>query len=271
MSQEREYLLGTDREELVRLGFQHQVWSAETASLWESAGFGPGHALLDVGCGPGYATFDLADRVGPRGRVIGVDLSARFVAHLTRQAEARGEGNVEARVGRVEELDLPAESLDGAWARWVFTFISDPDAVVRGVARALRPGGTFAVMDYCRYEGSTVAPRAEETDRVIRATSASISRAGGNPDVGSVLPQVLHRAGLEITEVRPIVRVARPGSALWRWPETFFASYLGTLVELSLITEEDAEAFRRRWSSLSSRPDAFLLTPPMVGIVAAKP
>lgn len=271
MSEEREYLLGTDEDELVRLGFQHQVWSAETASLWDSAGFGPGHSLLDVGCGPGYATFDLADRVGPRGRVTGVDLSGRFIAHLTRQAEARGVRNVEARVGKVEEMELPAESVDGAWARWVFTFIPDPDAVVRGVARSLRRGGTFALMDYCRYDGFTVAPRAEETDRVIRATSASICRAGGNPDVGSVLPGVLHRAGLEVREVRPIVRVARPGSALWRWPETFFANYLATLVELALIGEEDAEAFRRRWGWLSTRRDAFLLTPPMVGIVAVKP
>src|ERR1041385_6858244 len=87
---EREYVLGTDLDELVRLGFQHQLWLAHAAAAWEQAGFRPGQRLLDVGCGPGYATFDLAHLGGRRGGVTAVDASARFIAHLKAGAAARG-------------------------------------------------------------------------------------------------------------------------------------------------------------------------------------
>src|SRR6266516_3637404 len=48
---EQDYVLGTNRDELVRLGLQHQLWARCAADAWERAGFGPGKKLLDVGCG----------------------------------------------------------------------------------------------------------------------------------------------------------------------------------------------------------------------------
>src|SRR6185436_19234065 len=79
---EKEYVLGTDRVELERLGLQHQLWQAQAAAVWERAGFRRGQRILDVGCGPGFPTMDLAQRVGPRGMVVAVDISGRFLAHL---------------------------------------------------------------------------------------------------------------------------------------------------------------------------------------------
>ncbi|HXU78754.1 MAG TPA: class I SAM-dependent methyltransferase, partial [Methylomirabilota bacterium] len=70
--EEKEYVLGTDGAELERLGLQHQLWLAQAASIWERAGFRRGHRILDVGCGPGFAALDLAERVGPRGRIVAV-------------------------------------------------------------------------------------------------------------------------------------------------------------------------------------------------------
>lgn len=48
-----------------------------------------GQTLLDVGCGPGYTTLDLAEKVGPEGRVVGVDRSRRFLRHLETQTPRR--------------------------------------------------------------------------------------------------------------------------------------------------------------------------------------
>jgi SAM-dependent methyltransferase len=268
--EEHEYLLGTDDEELVRLGFQHQLWAEPTARLWERAGFGPGDTLLDVGCGPGYASFDLAQRVGSSGRVIGVDVSRRFIGHLQGQARAQGISTVEARQADVERLELPEGSIDGAFARWVLCFTVDPEATVRGVAGALRPGGSFAVLDYCHYRAFTVAPQSAAIDRVIRATDASMRARGGDPDIGRRLPELFQRHGLEVTYLAPLVRVARPGSALWKWPETFFATYLQTLVEMALLSETEAAEFRDEWRRLSADPAAFLFTPTMIEIVGVK-
>jgi SAM-dependent methyltransferase len=267
---EHEYILGTHEEELLRLGFQHQVWAEQTSRAWNDAGFGPGDRLLDVGCGPGYAAFDLANLVGAGGEVLAIDVSQRFLDHLHAQIQAREISNIRCALTDVERLELPAGSVDGAFARWVLCFTPDPEAVIAGVAHALRPGGCFAVLDYCHYEAFTVAPRSQAIDRVIRATAESFRIRGGNPDIGRELPTLMARCGLEVQEIRPVVRVGRPGTALWRWPESFFANYLPTLVEMQLITDAEASAFQAQWKTHSEKVGAFFLTPPMVQVVGVK-
>ncbi|CAN5604144.1 methyltransferase domain-containing protein [soil metagenome] len=267
---EREYLLGTGDDEVVRLGFQHQVWSAVAARGWDRAGFGPGQRLLDVGCGPGHATFDLQRLVGREGEVVAVDLSQRFITFLISQLQARGVSNVTASVGDVETPELPERSLDGAYARWVLCFLADPEATVAGVARALRPGGSFVVQDYLHYAGVTVAPESDAFRRVFDATVASWRANGGDPNVGTRIPAMMLRCGLEVREIRPLSRIARPASALWRWPETFFTGYVPHLVEWGFLTDDGAEAFWREWEARSRDPAAFFLTPPMVEVIGVR-
>ena len=60
MSENQSYILGTDKTELERLGFQHRVWSSDAARLWERGRVQRGMHILDLGAGPGFATFDLA-------------------------------------------------------------------------------------------------------------------------------------------------------------------------------------------------------------------
>jgi len=50
------YILGTEREELHRLGLQHQVWASEAREAWKLAEIGHGQRVLDLGCGPGFCT-----------------------------------------------------------------------------------------------------------------------------------------------------------------------------------------------------------------------
>jgi SAM-dependent methyltransferase len=269
-NEEHEYILGTHGKELRRLNFQHQVWAEQTAGAWSDAGFGPGDRLLDVGCGPGYAAFDLANLVGATGEVLAVDVSQRFLDHLQAQIRARGISNIRCELKDVERLELPERSVDGAFARWVLCFTPDPSAVVAGVAHALQPGGCFAVLDYCHYQAFTVAPRSEAIDRVIHATAESFRIRGGNPDIGRELPGLMSRRGLEVRTIRPVVRVGRPGTALWQWPQSFFANYLPTLVEMQLITHAEASAFQAAWRARSEEAGAFFLTPPMVQVVGVK-
>lgn len=269
--EEGEYILGTDRRELERLGFQHQVWAPDTAALWRDAGFSRGQTLLDVGCGPGYGTLDLAHLVGSGGSVLGLDVSARFLGHLERQAAERGLDQVAVRQGDVGKLDLPAGAFDGAFARWVLCFTPEPEAVIRGVARALRPGGTFAVLDYLDYTAFRVAPGSPAFERVIQATGESFRQAGGDADIARRVPGLMREAGLEVRLLRPVSRIAWPGSATWHWPQTFFHSYADQLVELGLLRAEEAQAFREEWNRLASDRSAYLLTATMAAIVGVKP
>lgn len=265
-----DYLLGTGDDELTRLGYQHAVWSGPTAAAWERAGFRRGATLLDVGCGPGYATFDLANLVGPGGHVVAVDVSARFVGYLDRERTRRGIGWIAPAVHDLEQVVLPDASVDGAFARWVLCFLRDPAAAVTRVARALRPGGAFVVMDYCHYEAFLMAPRHPAIERVIEAVAGTFRSSGGNPNVGQDIPAFMREAGLEVTSIRPIVRAARPGTALWDWPATFFANYLPVMVANGVITAAEREAFDAVWAERTASPDAYLTTPPMVEVIGVR-
>jgi SAM-dependent methyltransferase len=267
---EKEYVLGTDPVELERLGLQHQLWSEYAARGWENAGFQRGMKLLDVGCGPGFATLDLAQRVGPRGKIVAVDISKRFLAHLDAQANACGITNVVTALGTVEKLPVPERNFDGAYARWVLCFVRKPEAVIAGVHERLRKGGIFLIQDYFRYEGITVAPDDPIFRRVFGAVNESWRVRGGDPNIGCKLPRFLQNAGFHVRDIRPIVRLARPGSTLWNWPDSFFNIYLPTLVKMRLITAAHERTFRRAWAARSRDPAAFFTSPPMVEIIAEK-
>jgi ubiquinone/menaquinone biosynthesis C-methylase UbiE len=267
---EKEYVLGTDRAELERLGLQHQLWSAQAAAAWERAGFRRGDKILDVGCGPGFATADLAQRVGPRGRIVGVDISPRFLAHLEERARACGLANIHTVQGSVERLPIRQSDFDGAYARWVLCFVRRPAAVLTQVARRLKRGGVFVIQDYYQYENILIAPECDVFRRVFSAVHKSWRARGGDPDIGCRLPGLLRRAGFDVREIKPLVRLACPGSPLWDWPDTFFDIYLPSLVKTGFITSADERSFRREWAKRSRNPDAFFTSPPMLEIIAVK-
>ena len=267
---EEPYLLGTDPEEGRRLETQHRLWSPEAHDLWDRAGFGPGARLLDLGCGPGFAAVELAHRVGAGGHVLAVDESRRFIETLAREAERRGLAHLEARRERVQALRLEPGCLDGAFARWLFCFLPDPAPVIERVLSGLRPGGRFVVWDYLNYRATKLHPQSPACDRVLEAVYESWRLTGGDLDVGARLPGLLAGAGCNVVDLVPIVRFARPGTALWEWPTGFFFGYMPRLVKAGLLTEAERRAFEAEWHEREQDPGAFLSAPPMVGIIAEK-
>ncbi|MFN3652804.1 MAG: methyltransferase domain-containing protein [Armatimonadota bacterium] len=267
---EAEYVLGTHDEERDRLGLQHRLWSGPAFALWERAGIAPGQRVLDLGCGPGFTTFDLAGVVGPTGRVFGVDVSERFVGYLRERARRLELTHVDAAVGDVQQLELAEASFDAAYQRWVLCFVPDPEAVIAAAARALRPGGVFAIQEYLHYRGILLAPGSAAFRRVVEVVDGSWRARGGDPDVGRRLPELLLRRGFAVEEVRHLVRTARPEAPLWQWPATFFRTNLPLLVASGQLTAEKAEAFHTDWQAHTENPGAFFCSPPMVEIIARK-
>ena len=216
---EEPYLLGTDPEEGRRLETQHRLWSPEAHDLWDRAGFGPGARLLDLGCGPGFAAVELAHRVGAGGHVLAVDESRRFIETLAREAERRGLPHLEARRERVQALRLEPGCLDGAFARWLFCFLPDPAPVIERVLSGAAAGGPFrglGLPELPRHEAASAQPGVRPRPR--GGVHESWRLTGGDLDVGARLPGLLAAAGCNVVDLVPIVRFARPGTALWEWP-----------------------------------------------------
>jgi SAM-dependent methyltransferase len=102
----------------------------------------PGERVLDIGCGGGETTAEIAHRVGPDGRVVGVDISEPLAARA-RDATA-GLPYVEIRVADAQMAAFEPESFDGLFSRFGVMFFADPEAAFSNLRRALRPGGRIA-------------------------------------------------------------------------------------------------------------------------------
>ncbi|MFN8589350.1 MAG: methyltransferase domain-containing protein [Candidatus Eisenbacteria bacterium] len=270
MSQERDYVLGTHDDELSRLGLQHAVWRPHCTAAWRRAGFTAGHTLLDVGCGPGWASFDLAQIARERGKVVAVDRSRRFLDALEDGARARGLANIEAHERDLDSQGLPDVAADGAWARWVFAFVQQPQQLLRRVVDRLKPGGTLVIHEYVDYRTWRLSPRSAAFEEFVTEVMASWRATGGEPDIALDLARWLPGMDCTLVETNVITEVARPGDWWWEWPRAFVAIGLQRLVDLGRVSESRAAEMRAAFAEAERTDGAFLLTPAVLEIVARK-
>jgi arsenite methyltransferase len=142
---------------------------------------GPGMTVVDLGSGAGFDAFLALDRVGPTGRVIGVDMTDDMLALARQNAEKRGATNIEFRKGFIEDLPIESGSVDYVISNCVINLSTDKPAVFSEIARILKRGGRFAVSDIV-----LLKPLPEALARDISAYVGCISGASMLTDYLSI-------------------------------------------------------------------------------------
>jgi arsenite methyltransferase len=167
-----------------------------------------GEAVLDLGSGGGEDAFISASRVGPTGRVYGVDMTDEMLELARRNQREAGVENVEFLKGTIEEVPLADDSVDVVISNCVINLSADKPAVFREAARVLRPGGRFAVTDIVADPGMD-----EETRRDLAQWAGCLAGALTRDEFQAELKA----AGFEGVELRETHRVHdQAGSAIIR-------------------------------------------------------
>jgi len=107
-----------------------------------------GATVADLGCGAGYFTWRLAQRVGPGGRVIAVDVQHRMLDMTAQEVKKHDVSNVDLVVGRDRDPRLPQGALDLILVANSYHEFSQPEAMLAAIGRALKPGGRLVVVEY---------------------------------------------------------------------------------------------------------------------------
>jgi len=163
----------------------------------------PGQTVLDLGSGGGIDVLLSAKRVGPAGKVYGLDVTDEMLTVARENQRRAGATNVEFLKGAIEAIPLPDASVDVIISNCVINLSADKDAALREAFRVLKPGGRFAVSD--------VVVRGEIPDAMRRNMELWVGCvAGALRDTEYV--EKLRGAGFEDVEVDPW-RVYEPEDA----------------------------------------------------------
>src|SRR5262249_13431181 len=120
-------------------------WDRYGRATIERLALSPGSKVLDVGCGSGASAIPAAQRGGPDGHVIGVDLAQRQLAMALAKAATHNLRNIEFREGDMEMLGFPDGAFDAVVCVFAIFFVPDMVKQVRELWRMVRPGGKLAI------------------------------------------------------------------------------------------------------------------------------
>lgn len=166
--------LGYDRDELADLpeGADLGLGCGNPLALLQLA---EGETVLDLGSGAGIDCFLAAKRVGPTGRVIGVDMTPEMLARARKNVAASPFRNVEFRLGEIEHLPVADASVDAIISNCVVNLVPDKAQVFREAFRVLKPGGRMSVSDIVLLGEVPLAIR-DSVDAYVSCLSGAVLR-----------------------------------------------------------------------------------------------
>lgn len=173
---------------------------ASTVKQLKSVGVKEGMAVLDVGCGPGVVTGEIAKIIFP-GEVVGLDQNADRLEHARKEFRKSRISNISFKHATCYKTELPDESFDLVWSRFLFEYLKKPLEALSEMKRVCRYGGKVVVADLdlnCLLHYPLDRGTEEKLNQVIKVVS---EKTGFDPYVGRKLYTFFKKCGFENIKV----------------------------------------------------------------------
>lgn len=255
-----DYALGRTPEEYERLRTQARMWEAPTGRLLDQVGLRPGASCLDAGCGPGETMRAMAERVGPAGRVLGIDVDAPLGAMALEMLHGAGHRHCAFHAHDLTAGDpIPGAPFDLVYARLLLFHLPRRVDVLARLWEAVAPGGHLLIQEF-ELRGISSLPQLDSLAEGLRVVMGAFAAAGADPSAGSRLPQWFAQAGVgtpDGTDVAGRLERLDTGSPHL---EQVLRSLLPAAVAHGITTVDDAESILAQLDRDVSRyPDRPLL------------
>ena len=266
------YSLARTPEEYERLRAQARVWESTTGRLLDRVALAAGSRCLDAGCGPGETMRLMAQRVGPSGRVLGVDVDASLGRQALAALHDAGHRQCEfAHVDLTTDEVIPGAPFDLVYARLLLYHLPERVAVLRRLWDAVSPGGHLLVQDYDLRSVGTL-PSLESVDELGRVVIDAFAAAGCDVHVGARLPELFARAGIGAPDGTDVSGRLEPLVDAQRMLVAVYKGLLPTAIGRGITTEERSAALLSDLADDVARfPDATVLWPLLIGAWKRKP
>jgi ubiquinone/menaquinone biosynthesis C-methylase UbiE len=201
-----DYLLGSSDREHARLIRQAARIAPITEGFFREAGIGAGQRVLDIGSGVGDVAMLAATIVGPAGEVVGVERDSRSIGIARKRAAERGFENV-----TFYESDVAGYSSDSLFdavvGRYILQFLPNPTAVLRSLARLVRPGGVVAFQEQSWAPFVLLSAHVPLWSAGVNLLHEISRRAGVDMEMGVALHRAFQEAGLPIPRMRLVMEL----------------------------------------------------------------
>lgn len=264
------YIFGSTLNEQQRLVAQARELEPQARWLLDHIGIQPGLRAIDIGCGPIGILNLLSERVGPQGRVVGLEYVERFAEMAGNEIVQRGLTNVEVAQADALSNGLQRNSFDFAHERLVMINIQTPEAILSQMIELVRPRGTIAVEEV---DGASwlCHPAHASWDTLVHTYHSAFRANGGNVFFGRRLPELLRLAGLEDVQCKVHVGTVQPGAYRRKHLLSLLDSLHGKVLSLGLLTDKELTAHKYALAEHLDNPDTIVIDQLLVQAWGRKP
>lgn len=251
---ENTYILSSP-EERGRWQLQAHLWEPKAESFLDEIGIHPGWRCLDVGCGAMGILGPLSRRVGPSGKVVGIDKDPALIAAAQAYVEDEGLTNVEVVEADASWTNLPRASFDFVHARFILVF-GQADRILNEMLALARPGGVLAVQETDQ-RGWHFSPENEIWPRLKEALESTFLQVGGNANLGRVILPMLQELGLTDTRLRADTLAVPGGHPYMHMPLIGARGFREVIIQAGIMTSGEFDETMGQMEALIAQPSTY--------------